>query len=63
MNDLCNTTGEIVHQGRAEMHGPWTAPQVQLRQPQVPGREGDGVSATARVLRQTQPLLSRQGEC
>lgn len=62
MNDLCITAGKIVHQRRAEVHGSWTAPQVQLRQPQVSGRERDGVPAAARVLRQTQPLLRREGE-
>ncbi len=43
MNELCITAGKIVHQRCAEMHGPWTSPQVQLRQPQVSGRERDGV--------------------
>lgn len=62
MNNLCITAGKIVHQRCAEMHGPWTSPQVQLRQPQVSGRERDGVPAAARVLRQTQPLLCREGE-
>lgn len=44
------------------MHGTWVTAQVQLCQSQVCFHEGDGVSAAARVLQQTQLLLSGQGE-
>lgn len=54
--------GKVLHQGRPEMHGAQPATQVQLHQSQVPGGEGDGLTAAAGVLRQAQPLLRGQGE-
>lgn len=61
-NGLCILAGKIIYQRRSEVHGPRTAPQVQLRQPQVSGRKRDGVSASARMLRQAQPLLGGERE-